>query len=440
MNQSKNNQTAQNILSKESISNYLKQSKDSLISYNKLFKEKELLNKLTKEDQEVLFSEIKNNLEKDLASLSKSKEELDLFNGIIPKPTYPINKNSGYVNTYKQNYNGPHNNNTNNTLTEEKKIFTRKINNFNSSYNAPTTKSRFSDLEITHKEVVHSYINTENPNSKKISSNSNSTNNLSNFSYSSLSNTALLINSKTSNTIDFDSISNFCLILGIGNFNPFFYIKLTKEFFNQLKKEASALEFVVSSVSSNNDYLVLGPYNVLDLKNLATKKVINSTTEVKFIDVFKIKGKRQYVYLDEMREVDKMLLNIEIDNTFISIAEKLKSKQENLIKKEEELKKLEVLRDPNMKNNNTSKRVLDSKNNKDSSMNDKNITNSTSSVNNNETNKNNIVNEIIINEKTGSSQATIVKKKKKAKEINTKIGFYLQTKEEKEYDQLYSGN
>lgn len=238
----------------------------------------------------------------------------------------------------------------------------------------------------------------------------------------------VIIESQTGkeNTVNFDNITSFCLILGFGNFSPFIYIKPSTKYLNKIRKEYSEID-LIKSITTNEDYSMFGPFNVLDLKSLYKKQLIDSTIMVKLVECLRFKSRKSQIFeFSEFNDLNKLILSIELDNSIVKIGEKLQFAQSNILIKEEESKKLEVLKIPE-----SNKDLIKS----EIKLNEKQFKSENTSEKLNENDLKDNAKEM---KNTGPSQTIVVKKKKKARELDAQIGFYLMSKEESTYTQHYT--
>lgn len=206
-------------------------------------------------------------------------------------------------------------------------------------------------------------------------------------------------------------LDNLCLLsgfLGFGNYNPFLYI------YSPIGKHS------------------IGPYSFNDLKSFYNMKYIDGSSKVRLIDTYKIKGKAPFEFLplSQFAVGEEFYDQIEPNNWLIQLASSLKTKQENHKQKEEEIKKLKALEV--MASKESDKRFIKN----DATKDDKSIKASQEI-------QSSTTKEKFDDTKTqqdANVKSLVVKKKKKAVELDIKTGFYSMTEQEKKYTQHYTAN
>ena len=168
------------------------------------------------------------------------------------------------------------------------------------------------------------------------------------------------------------------------------------------------------------------------LKSFYNMKYIDGSSKVRLIDTYKIKGKApfEFLLLSQFSSGEDFYEQIEANNWLIQLANSLKTKQENHKQKEEEIKRLRELEI-------IAKKESDKKHMKN--------------INTGENNqiKADIDSQPVFNQQlkdevkpqTDTNQKNlVVKKKKKAVQLDIKTGFYSMTEQEKQYTQHYTAN
>ena len=235
--------------------------------------------------------------------------------------------------------------------------------------------------------------------------------------------------------INGEEITNFCLILKIGNFIPFLYIKPNKEFINFISSSSNEItQLNKSLVNSEANEFYFGPYNLLEIKSFIKKKILNSTTTAKFIDLIKFSKKSsmrlnntESFLLASFKKTEEMILSLEINDNYISFTENINEKKKQIERRIEESKKLEVLKVPK-------KEEVISINKEKKEKDERRLPENQISEIVNESNDFSREIEKEIKEE----KPIVVKKKKKVKEADIKVGFYSMSNEEKNYSQFYT--
>lgn len=161
------------------------------------------------------------------------------------------------TNTYNNHHQSKYNNNsrfqnTSNHANKQEKGFIRHANNIDSI--VKETPTFFSILRSEKKDFIEKTVNQDNS--------TNSENNL----YKGLCN-------DKAEKINLDSLTNLFSLLGFGNYNQVLYI------FSPLANSS------------------IGPFSYNEIKNLHNKSLINSSTKVRLLDLYKIRGKAPFDYM-----------------------------------------------------------------------------------------------------------------------------------------------
>lgn len=209
-------------------------------------------------------------------------------------------------------------------------------------------------------------------------------------------------NSKLFSEFNFDKLTELSSTLGFGIYNQFIYLYSPQE-------ETS-----------------IGPFSINELKNFYSLKYIDSTTKCRLLDIFKVKGKApfEFVTIKEMIASD-FFDRVETNSYLIQITQSIKAKQDLLKQKKEETEKFKSMEMINKKEESIYSTPSGASNIKQQVK---------------EKNQFDHIKSNVANEQPSQSKQVIKQKKKKAAELDVKLGFYAMTKEEKEYTQHYTAN